>query len=699
MRAYCSVIAIAILLVTSLFAQTQQAGSTSPSPPLSVSDVEHGLKAGVTNTRMAALVKQYGVDFELTDAVEKQLRTAGANTDLLLAVSRGKRLGVKTPDQSNAPPQEKANASADPMDRAESDLKAGRMRDAVLEAQDIIKGNPSNLEAHMLLGRIYSQSLGDMQANGDDFKMVVKMAIEQYEQIVKIQPNRIHEHMALGRLYRLNNDLQKAEREVRTARRVAETGNAEVQVDYADALVEEQSYADAATWYRKAADRGNARAEADLGYAYLGGVGVSKDYAEAMKWNRKAADQGNAMAQNDLGYTYVKGLGVDKDYVEAMKWYRKAAEQGNVMAQKALGHIYASGVGGTKNYVEALKWFREAAEKGDPEGEFSLGEMYFHGSGVSKDYAEAMKWFRDAAEKGNATSEFYLGYMYINGLGAPQDYADGANWYRKAGDQGNAQAQAALSGLYLKGLGVSKDYAEAMKWGRKAADQGDNFSDAQNNAQYNVGYLYENGLGIPQDLQAAREWYQKAADRGNAAARERLNGRFASPTTPTGTMAVDATSDRGRGDPHDPNVMATDSTGTDGLASAGDPQDTLAVSTNAAAYDCVKRGVTPGQPWPVVALRNACSKAISVYFCWLSDDLPGDEWGCGQAQIEAAKTTTHGEMDMWKMDCVEGHYPGVSRPDPSCSHYKVIWNAVYQDSRQTPPRPNVPQRSTPQTAR
>ncbi|MGA3195415.1 MAG: tetratricopeptide repeat protein [Terriglobales bacterium] len=99
---------------------------------------------------------------------------------------------------------------------AELYAKTGRIRDAVVEAQDIIKRDPNNLEARRLLGRIYLRSLGDMQAgNGSD--SVLKLAIEQYEQIVRLQPDSMDDHLLLGRLYRLNNDLQKAEAEFKTA--------------------------------------------------------------------------------------------------------------------------------------------------------------------------------------------------------------------------------------------------------------------------------------------------------------------------------------------------------------------------------------------------------------------------------------------------------------------------------------------------
>ncbi len=101
---------------------------------------------------------------------------------------------------------------------AELYVKTGRIRDAVLEAQDIIKRDPGNLEAHKLLGRIYLRSLGDLPRNGSNGSdNVLKLAIDQYEQIVKIEPNNVDDHLLLGRLYRLNNDLQKAENELKTA--------------------------------------------------------------------------------------------------------------------------------------------------------------------------------------------------------------------------------------------------------------------------------------------------------------------------------------------------------------------------------------------------------------------------------------------------------------------------------------------------
>ena len=81
---------------------------------------------------------------------------------------------------------------------------------------------------------------------------------------------------------------------------------------------------------------GNAAAQNSLGLIYYEGEGVPEDHAEAAKWYRKAADQGNANAQHSLGVTYAKGEGVPEDYVNAHKWFNLAAAAGNEDARRNL---------------------------------------------------------------------------------------------------------------------------------------------------------------------------------------------------------------------------------------------------------------------------------------------------------------------------------------------------------------------------
>ena len=63
-----------------------------------------------------------------------------------------------------------------------------------------------------------------------------------------------------------------------------------------------------------------------------------------MSWYRIAAEQGNAFAEDNLGACYSSGHGVVRDFTEAVKWYRLSAEQGNAVAQNHLGVCYYNGL-------------------------------------------------------------------------------------------------------------------------------------------------------------------------------------------------------------------------------------------------------------------------------------------------------------------------------------------------------------------
>ncbi|MBS0181297.1 MAG: sel1 repeat family protein [Nitrospira sp.] len=74
------------------------------------------------------------------------------------------------------------------------------------------------------------------------------------------------------------------------------------------------------------AERGDARAQYNLGLLYASGLGVTHDYQAALKWHRMAAKQGHAGAQSELAQMYSKGQGVPQDYTLAHMWYSVAAE-------------------------------------------------------------------------------------------------------------------------------------------------------------------------------------------------------------------------------------------------------------------------------------------------------------------------------------------------------------------------------------
>ena len=74
-----------------------------------------------------------------------------------------------------------------------------------------------------------------------------------------------------------------------------------------------------------AAERGNARAQAYIGFMYQYGRGVPQNHALAVYWYRRGAEQGNTVAQHLLGLMYDKGQGVITDHVLAHMWLSLAA--------------------------------------------------------------------------------------------------------------------------------------------------------------------------------------------------------------------------------------------------------------------------------------------------------------------------------------------------------------------------------------
>jgi len=94
-------------------------------------------------------------------------------------------------------------------------FRLGRIREAIEAAQDQIKTDPNNLQAHTLLGRVYLRSLGD-GATPQSGEMM-QLAIHEYEIIVQLQPDSVENHLLLGQLYALDHDNAKAEAQFKAA--------------------------------------------------------------------------------------------------------------------------------------------------------------------------------------------------------------------------------------------------------------------------------------------------------------------------------------------------------------------------------------------------------------------------------------------------------------------------------------------------
>jgi len=75
-------------------------------------------------------------------------------------------------------------------------------------------------------------------------------------------------------------------------------------------------------------EQGDMLAQYWLGVMYSLGQGVAQDYAEAARWYRLAAEQGYPRAQFNLAFMYAHGNGVIQDYSTAHMWFNIAASTG-----------------------------------------------------------------------------------------------------------------------------------------------------------------------------------------------------------------------------------------------------------------------------------------------------------------------------------------------------------------------------------
>ena len=94
------------------------------------------------------------------------------------------------------------------------------------------------------------------------------------------------------------------------------------------------------------------------------GEGVTQDYEQAAYWYNKSAEQGNAYAQKNLGNCYYWGNGITQDYEQAVNWFRKSANQGNAEAQANMGFFYYYGQGVAESLEQSIYWLEKATEQG-----------------------------------------------------------------------------------------------------------------------------------------------------------------------------------------------------------------------------------------------------------------------------------------------------------------------------------------------
>jgi uncharacterized protein len=189
----------------------------------------------------------------------------------------------------------------------------------------------------------------------------------------------------------------------------------------------------------KVASAASRRALYQLGRAYA----ANQHLPEAASAYRKAADKGSTSAMVELGVMLATGSGVPKDQAQARKLFERAAAGGNPRGATNLAALNESG-GAPADPVQTRAALAKAAETNSAEAQYRLGMMIAEGIGGPKDDVAARALFEKAAAQDHPGALERMGVFAQSGRGGLHDASAAKAYYEKAAALGNEEAKAAL---------------------------------------------------------------------------------------------------------------------------------------------------------------------------------------------------------------------------------------------------------------
>jgi hypothetical protein len=329
----------------------------------------------------------------------------------------------------------------------------------------------------------------------------------------------------------------------------------------------------AASFYRRAADRGNRHAKLALGLMHLAGRGTAQDTALAATLFRGAGDI--PRAQYNLAMLYKSGNGVEPnlelaeellenaakrsyrpalqelvvqkrragEIVQAQVWERRLAELGVAEgrtpapaspAQSEVPVQASAAANSDRQPAGADRTESSSIPEAEPGGEAEPVVLQAHAGGQTNQAArepaqssshgmnagmaraDVETALRKSAEAGDIGAILKLGHFLMGPGRAENSPVEAAEWFRLAALRGSARAQFILGWLHLEGKGIAKDVKQALDWFRRAAENG------HTRAQFQLGTIYYFGQGAAPDTAQAVRWYRQAAENGDIEAQYNL---------------------------------------------------------------------------------------------------------------------------------------------------------------------------------
>ncbi len=202
---------------------------------------------------------------------------------------------------------------------AEIDAKSQRNADAITEAQAALQQDPSDVDAHRLLARIYVRSLSDQSVGAAQQEYLTK-AVQQFEAVLQLDPKDTYSALWLARLYGFENQPDRAEKVLRGILQ-RDSGNEPALEQLSQLLIDEGRAQEAVALLVKAGDEsGSPDVYGMLGDAYS----HIQDFAKAEDAYRKAVAGDPTDASHRHGLA--EALMAQDKYADALAQFKRLTQ-------------------------------------------------------------------------------------------------------------------------------------------------------------------------------------------------------------------------------------------------------------------------------------------------------------------------------------------------------------------------------------
>jgi TPR repeat protein len=205
----------------------------------------------------------------------------------------------------------------------------------------------------------------------------------------------------------------------------------------------------------------NPETEFSIGQTLLRGGTVGKNYDWGIFWIKRAADGGNAEAQAMLGRNFLVGL-PKQDLKEAIKYLEMGAKQNEHECTKLLAYAYTYGQGVPQNFDKSIELCKRSLEN-EREGRelMNLSFLSLILPEKWRDYKRSRECSEELMRLGytSAWSYWSLGVIYEYGLGIEKDPVKSAAYYERGAQLGDNDCQFALARVVREGKGAKTDPA------------------------------------------------------------------------------------------------------------------------------------------------------------------------------------------------------------------------------------------------